>query len=136
MTSLSVVSGWLAYALIAIAASVPFYARWREGKRVGPASKPMALHVQLGLAVAAVTFFHTLAILPALGSPEAVAGGMLAIAPAVVAFFLLFAHVGVGLQLRNPKLRERAKKRRLHVVLASLIAITATAHVALLLRAG
>ena len=135
VTSISIVSGWIAYALIAVAASLPLFARLREGKRVAPTSKPMTIHVQVGLSLAAAAFFHTLAILPSLGSPEAVAGGMIAIVPAVIAFFVLFAHVGVGLQLRNPKLRERPEKRRLHVIFASLIAVTATAHVVLLLRA-
>lgn len=134
MASVSIVSGWIAWVLLAFAAAIPLGYRLKEKRRAAPESKPIGWHVVLGITVAAAAFFHTLAILPALGSPEAVAGGMIAILPAVLAFFLLFAHVGVGLQLRNPKLRDRPKKRRLHVILASLIGITATAHVVLLLK--
>ena len=50
-------------------------------------------------------------------------------------FFVLFAHVGVGLQLRNPALKRRASKRRTHVITASLIVLAIALHV-VLLRAG
>jgi hypothetical protein len=61
---------------------------------------------------------------------------MTAFAPGAAAFFLLFAHVGVGLQLLRPKLRDRNGKRRTHVVLASSIALLAAVHVLVLLRSG
>jgi hypothetical protein len=83
----------------------------------------------LGFAVAAIALAHAFAILPALGSPEAIRGGMTALAPGTAAFFLLFAHIGVGLRLRDPRLRERPRVRRWHVALASGIVVTVAAHV-------
>jgi hypothetical protein len=133
---ISAITGWVAYALIASAATVPLGFRLMNKRRAAPDSKPIGIHATIGICAAAAAGFHTLAILPSLGSPAAVGGGMIAILPATLAFFLLFAHVGVGMQLRNTKLRDRPKKRRLHLFLATAIGITATAHVVLLLRAG
>ena len=133
---ISSATGWVADALVACAATVPLGYRILNRRRAAPDSKPIGIHATIGIATAAAAGGHTLAILPSLGSPAAVGGGMLAILPATLAFFLLFAHVGVGMQLRNVKLRDRLKKRRLHLFLASAIAITATAHVVFLLRAG
>ncbi len=136
MIEISALSGWIAYALIVSAATVPLGFRVLNKRRAAPDSKPIGIHATIGISAAAAAGLHTLAILPSLGSPAAVGGGMLAIFPATLAFFLLFAHVGVGMQLRNVKLRDRPKKRRLHLFLASAIIVTATAHVLLLLRAG
>jgi hypothetical protein len=136
MIELSALSGWIAYALIASAATVPLGFRAINRRRAAPDSKPIGIHATIGISAAAAAGLHTLAILPSLGSPEAVGGGMIAILPATLAFFLLFAHVGVGMQLRNTKLKDRPKKRKLHFMLASAIIVTATAHVVLLLRAG
>ncbi|MEO7111251.1 MAG: hypothetical protein ABI183_12505 [Polyangiaceae bacterium] len=136
MIEISALSGWIAYALIASAATVPLGFRLMNKRRAAPDSKPIGAHATIGICAAAAAGLHTLAILPSLGSPAAVGGGMIAILPGTLAFFLLFAHVGVGMQLRDTKLRDRPKKRRLHLFLASAIGITATAHVILLLRAG
>ncbi len=136
MIDLSALTGWIAYALVATAAAVPLGHRIFRGRRAAPDSPPIGFHATLGIATAAAAGAHAFAILPSLGSPAAITGGSLAILPGTLAFFFLFAHVGVGMQLRNVKLRDRPKKRRLHLFLASAIAIAATAHVALLLRAG
>ena len=136
MPSLSVSSGWVAVALIVLAASVPLSQRAFVHRRALPGSPPIRLHVFLGLATTAAALGHSLAVLPSLGSPSVVGAGMLAVAPAMLGFFLLFAHVGVGLQLREPKLKDRAKKRRLHVMLASGIALAVTAHIVALAYGG
>ncbi len=129
MDTLIVASAWLAASLIVVAGLVPLGVRVRRGRRAVLGSQPIAGHVVLGLSATAMAVVHTFAIVPALGSPAAIRGGMTALAPATLAFFLLFAHVGVGLRLRNPKLRERPRVRRLHVVLASTIVAAVAAHV-------
>jgi hypothetical protein len=132
---MAVVSGWLATVAIVLAALVPIVQRFRAGKRAAPGSAPIRLHVLVGLATAALAFAHTLAVIPALGSPAAIGGGIEALFPAGAAFFLLVAHAGLGLQLRDPKLKDRARKRRMHTTTASLIAIAVTVHAVLLERA-
>ncbi len=136
MEAISIWSGWLATTAIVLAALVPIVQRVRAGKRAAPGSSSIRLHVMIGLATAALAFMHTMAVLPALGSPAAIAGGVFAMLPAGAAFFLLVAHAGLGLQLRDPKLRERARKRRMHTTTAVLIALAVTMHVVLLVRAG
>jgi hypothetical protein len=86
----------------------------------------------MGFAATAMALLHTFAALVALGSPAAIRGGMTALMPATAAVFLLFAHVGVGLRLRNPGLRARIKTRRWHVILALMIATTVVVHVTVL----
>ncbi len=127
-------SGWLATALIVIAGLVPLAARLRLGKRATPASRPMRAHVIVGLTTGTVAFVHTLLVVPALGAPGAVGGGMLALGAAGAAFFLLVAHTGLGFQLRRPKLRDRAKKRRAHLTTALLIVAAVSIHVVALMR--
>ncbi len=137
MVSLSIVSGWLAASLIASAGLIPIARRLQTGQRASREAPPMRVHVALGLATGTVALGHTLTILSSLGSPAAVGGGNAALAPGALAFFLLFAHVGVGLQLRAPKLRDRVKKRRMHGAFAGAIVALAVAHVvALRLYAG
>ena len=136
MEAVAVWSGWLAAAAIAAAALVPIVQRLRAGRRAPPGSPPIRLHVLIGLATAALAFVHTMAALPALGSPAAIAGGIFALLPAGAAFFLLIAHAGLGLQLTDPKLRKRTEKRGQHTTTAVLIALTVSAHVVLLLRAS
>jgi hypothetical protein len=121
--------GWIAAGCILLAGLVPLVYRLRMGKRAVPGSTPISLHVALGLGVAAITLVHTLAVLGALGSESAIDAGAIAFAPGAAGFFLLFAHVGVGLRLREPKLRDRASKRRTHVITASLITIATIIHV-------
>jgi hypothetical protein len=134
--TISLVSGWFAVALVLLAASLPLLYRVRLHRRAIPGSPTIDAHVAVGLSAAGGALVHTLSVLPSLGAPAVVGAGMLSLAPASAAFFLLFAHVGVGLRLRNPRLRDRPAKRRLHVALAIAIVATVTAHVVALLRAG
>lgn len=129
MDDLASASGWLGAALIVFAALVPLGYRVLRRRRAAPTSRTIQGHVVLGLLATAVALLHTFAVIPALGSPAAIRGGMIALAPATAAFFLLFAHVGIGLRLRNPRLRARATVRRWHVVLAGAITATVAAHV-------
>jgi len=129
-------TGWLAVIALLVAASVPLVTRVRLGKRAPPSSQPIRMHVVIGLVTSACAFAHTFVVIPALGSPAATGAGMLAIAPAGLAFFLLVAHAGLGLQLRDEKLKTRAKTRRSHVTTALLIAAAVTVHVVALRRAG
>lgn len=122
------ITGWLAVAAIIFAVLVPIQQRLRYGKRAAPGSRPIQWHVYVGLSLAALAFLHTILVIPELGTPQATAGGMLALLPAGAAFFLLVAHAGLGLQLRNPKLRERAKVRRTHTLTATLIVLAVTVH--------
>jgi cytochrome b561 len=130
MDALLLGSAWLAASLIVVAALVPLGHRVFRRRRAVLASQAITGHVVLGFSATAMAVVHTFAVVPALGSPAAIRGGMTALAPATLAFFLLFAHVGVGLRLRNPKLRERTKIRRWHVVLATMIVLAVAAHVA------
>ena len=130
------ITGWLAIVAILVAASIPIVTRLRLGKRAAPSSGPTRTHVIVGLVTSACAFGHTLFVLPALGSPAATGAGMLAIAPAGLAFFLLVAHAGLGLKLRDEKLKTRPKTRRSHVTTAILIAVAVTIHVVALRRAG
>jgi hypothetical protein len=136
MEAVATWSGWLATAAIALAALVPITQGLRAGRRAPLGSPTIRLHVVIGLATTALAFLHTLAVIPALGSPVAVAGGLLALLPGGAAFFLVVAHAGLGLQLRDPRLRRRAEKRRQHTTTAVLVALTVSAHALLLLRAG
>ena len=135
-TSVAAWTGWGSVTLLAAAALVPLAHRARAGKRALPGSGTLRAHATLGLALSACVLAHGLAAIGSLGSSEAVSGGMAAFAPGAAAFFLLFAHVGVGLQLLQPKLRDRPKKRRTHVTLAISIALLASVHVITLLRAA
>ncbi len=128
-------SAWLAAALIAGAALVPLGHRVLLQRRAAPGSRAISGHVGLGLSATAMAVLHTFAVVPELGSPAAIRGGMMALGPATAAFFLLFAHVGIGLRLRDPRLRGRPGLRRWHVALASAIVIAVVAHVTALLLA-
>jgi hypothetical protein len=133
---MATLTGWCATAAIVFAVLVPIVQRLRAGKRAAPGSPPIRLHVTVGLATAALAFAHTMAVIPALGSPAAIGGGIEALFPAGAAFFLLIAHAGLGLQLRDPRLRDRARKRRMHTTTAVLIGLAVSVHVVLLERAG
>jgi len=134
--SLADVTGWVATGLVATAASVPLGHRLLSGRRAALESRPILSHVVIGIAASAGAFVHTLSIIPELGTSAAIDAGMKALAPGALAFLLLVAHVGVGLQLRNPKLKQRPKTRRTHLVIATLIAIVVGAHVGVIVRAG
>jgi hypothetical protein len=125
----------MAVVLIALSASVPLGYRYHAHKRAAPDSTPISIHVLCGFATVLVAFAHTVFVLPGLGSPGAVEGGLLAFLPGVAAFFLLIAHGGLGLQLRDVRLRDRVRKRRAHVTTAICIAVAVGAHVIPLVRA-
>lgn len=127
-----VLTGWLAAFCIVLAATLPLGFRAREKKRAAPSAPIMRTHVVLGVAVSGVAFIHTLFVLPDLGSPAAITGGASAMAPGALAFFVLIAHTGVGLQLRNERLKDRPKKRRTHVITAVCIVLAVALHVLLL----
>lgn len=122
-------SGWLAALMIVLAAAVPLGTRLRLGKRAPPSSRPIRIHVVLGLVTSALAFGHTILVIPALGSPAAIGSGPMAIAPAGLAFFLLVAHAGLGLQLRDEKLKTRAKTRRSHAMTAVAIVVAVGIHI-------
>ena len=122
-------SGWLAAISIILAGAIPLVTRLRLGKRGAPTSKPIRAHVVLGLVTSAFAFGHTILVIPALGSPAATGAGPLAIAPAGLAFFLLVAHAGLGLQLRDEKLKTRAKTRRSHAMTAVAIIVAVAIHI-------
>jgi hypothetical protein len=124
--------GWLAVLSIGVSALLPLGFRVLRKKRAAPDTPTIRLHVALGTATTVLAFLHTLTALPDLGSPAAVGGGSWALAPAGVAFCAVIAHAGIGLQLREPKLRERARKRRAHAITALAIVLTVSAHVWLL----
>lgn len=130
-------SGWIAAGCVLAAGLLPLTRAARGAQMNARLTKT---HMTLGIAVSALAFAHVLAAIPSLGEPAVVAGGMAALAPAVAAFFVLVAHTGVGLQLwRSPvtgtsktKHAERARKRRLHRITATLIVLLIAAHVGML----
>lgn len=122
-------SGWLAAIAIVLAGAIPLGTRLRMGRRGAPTSRPIRLHIVLGLVTSALAFGHTILVIPALGSPAATGAGPLAIAPAGLAFFLLVAHAGLGLQLRDEKLKTRAKTRRSHAMTAAAIVLAVGIHI-------
>jgi cytochrome b561 len=127
-------SGWIAAALILIAATIPLLYRARLSKRAPPESKAIRGHVMLGLATSLATFLHTGLVLPELGSEAAVGGGSYAFLVGALAFLVMVAHGGLGLGLRNPKLRDRAKRRRTHATTAVILVSLVALHVVLLRR--
>jgi hypothetical protein len=126
-------TGWIAVALIVMAACLPLVYRAKSGRRAPPQAPTVRWHVLLGLGTAFFAFSHTVLAVPVLGSPGAIAGGVVPLASAGAAFFLLVAHSGLGLQLRDIKLRDRASKRRAHTLTAIAIAIAVAIHVVALL---
>ncbi len=127
--------GWICVAAIAASATVPLGFRIVEKRRAAPDSQPIRLHVALGTATVILAFTHTLAALTNLGSSEAIGGGFVALMAGGVAFLIIMAHVGIGLQLRDVRLRDRVRKRRMHVATAFTIVLVTALHV-WLLRAG
>jgi hypothetical protein len=80
-------------------------------------------------------FVHVGFAMGALGDPSVVRAGSIAIFPALLATFLLVAHVGVGSRLLSPRLRERVRLRRTHALVATTIVVAAFVHVVALLGA-
>jgi membrane-bound metal-dependent hydrolase YbcI (DUF457 family) len=122
-------SGWLALALVMSAAAIPIGHRLRVGRRAAPQSATTALHVTLGVATTAAAFTHALFGVFSLGSPRAIGAGNAGLAAGALALLVLMAHVGIGLQLRDPKLRTRQEKRRTHQVTALIISACAIGHI-------
>ena len=110
---MALVTGWIAVVFIVLAATLPLGFRLKEGRRAAPASPLMQAHVAIGLATSVIGFLHTATLIADLGAPGAVAGGAIALAPGAFAFFVLVAHTGIGLQLRNERLKDRPRKRGL-----------------------
>lgn len=123
-------SGWAILLAVAIAALLPLLSRAKGGKRPPLGSPTLNLHVIVGLTTSALAFLHTLLALPALGSSEAIGAGTGGLLAGALAFCVIVAHAGIGLQLRQPKLRKREGKRRAHAITAIAITVTAAAHVA------
>lgn len=137
LTSLG--SGWLAFGLILSAGAIPLGYRLREKRRAAPTSRPISLHVSLGIAVAAAAFVHALLGVLSLGSARAIGAGNAGLLAGAIALLVLMAHVGIGLQLRNPQLgkkkgqlRKRQELRGKHLMTALTITVFAVAHVAML----
>ena len=86
--------------------------RLRLGRRAAPDSRAISVHLTLGLSASAAALVHTLVVLPNLGAPAAVGAGTGGLVPGAAAFLVIVGHVGLGLQLRRPKLRDRQAKRR------------------------
>lgn len=128
-------TGWFAAICVLSAGLLPLGHRLARRKRAALVSTLVRAHVMLGVVVSALAFVHVIAAIPALGEASVVDAGMTALAPAVIAFFGLVAHTGVGLQLRRPELRERPAKRRVHQITATVIVLAVAAHV-LALRAA
>ena len=124
--------GWISMLAIAVSAAIPLGVRLRLKRRAAPDSTPIRWHVVLGTTTTVLAFAHTLAALSNLGSSAAIGGGNLALMTGAVAFMIIIAHAGIGLQLRDVRLRDRARQRKRHVVTAITITVIALAHVVLL----
>jgi hypothetical protein len=127
--------GWIGALSIALSAAIPLGFRWRAKKRAAPDSKPIQFHVVLGTITTVLAFVHALAALSDLGSSAALGGGFMGLMTGGIAFMLIIAHAGIGLQLRDIRLRDRVRQRRRHLATALAITAAVTAHV-WLLRAG
>jgi hypothetical protein len=125
-------SGYLAVVVIVAAGLIPVGVRVKLGRRAAPDSGITRTHVALGSAAACFAFLHTLLALPALGDPAATSGGSLALLPAAFAFLVVVSHAGVGLQLKDTRLKDRPKKRRIHLTTALLIVVSVAIHIVLL----
>lgn len=122
------ITGWLAVAAFIAAALVPIVTRLRLSRRADVGDPSVKRHVLIGMVALIVGSVHPLTALFQLGSPEAIGGGVLGLALGGVAFVILLSHSGLGLKLRDPKLRGRPKSRRAHVITASLLSASALAH--------
>lgn len=121
-------TGWLAISAIVLAAAVPALHRVFVGKRASPLSRTVRLHAAAGVLAAVLAYGHVFVAVPALGESAMVRAGSAALLPALLAAFLLVAHVGVGIRLRSPKLRERVRLRRFHLIAAITIFASSLAH--------
>jgi hypothetical protein len=126
--NLATISGWVAVAICFFAVAMPIGFRLRHGRRAELADPSVRRHVALGMTALALGAAHPLTALFQLGSPEAIGGGVLGLALGGLAFVVLISHSGLGLKLRDPKLRGRPASRRRHVVTASLLCLSALGH--------
>lgn len=125
---MAAISGWIAVAVALLAALVPIVFRLRAKQRADLGSVSVQRHVVLGMSALFVGAAHPLTALFQLGSPSAIGGGVFGLALGGLAFVILISHSGLGLKLRDPKLRGRPKSRRAHVLTASLLCVSALAH--------
>lgn len=126
-------SGWFAGALLLVALALPLGHWALRRKRAAFDSRSVSMHIAVGMGAAGAGFLHPLVALLALGSPGAVGGGDLGLAFGGLAFVFLLAHTGLGLTLRDPKLKKRPKARRAHATTAAIITLSAAAHAAMCL---
>jgi hypothetical protein len=133
--SVAMITGWVAVAICLCAVAMPLGFRLKNARRAELADRSVQRHVALGMTALVVGAAHPLSALFQLGSPEAIGGGVLGLALGGLAFVVLISHSGVGLKLRDPKLRGRPRSRRMHVVTASLLCLSALGH-ALACRLG
>jgi hypothetical protein len=129
-------TGWLACAVIAVAVAIPTLHRLVLARRASPLSRTLRWHAGVGMLAGLFVFVHAGFAVSALGDPSVVRAGNVAIFPALLAAFLVVAHVGVGIRLRSPHLRARVRLRRTHALLATTILVAALAHVVALLLAA
>lgn len=125
---MATITGWLAVAAFVIAALLPISTRVRFKTRAELKHPSVQNHVLLGMVALALGSIHPLTALFQLGSPEAIGGGNVGLALGGVAFVILISHSGLGLKLRDPKLRGRPRSRRAHVITATLLSVAAVAH--------
>jgi hypothetical protein len=128
MDSLATWTGWGAVVVMIAAASLPLVARLASGARAPVDAPPIRRHVFLGMGAALLGFLHPLTAIFSLGSEGAIGGGVLALGLGALAFVVLLAHTGIGLKLRDPKLRKRDASRARHFATATTILGLALAH--------
>ncbi len=128
MESLATWTGWAAVIVMIAAASLPLAARVASGVRAPVDAPPIRRHVVLGMGAALLGFLHPLTALFSLGSEGAIGGGVIALGLGALAFVVLLAHTGIGLKLRDPKLRKREASRARHFATAITIVALALAH--------
>lgn len=144
------VLGWLAVGLLLGAGLLPVAHRIVRRRRAAVQGGLVRWHVVLGFGTAFVAYLHALYGVLALGAPAAVAAGNGAILAGAVAVLVVIAHVGIGLQLRQPPaalhrdgpagkiLRRRLAEKRTalrarHRLTATVIVAAALVHVLWLL---
>ena len=128
----AIATGWVAMGLVVIAAVVPLgYRLWRR-RRPAPRSPTISWHVIVGIGTALAAFVHAVVGVTSMGSERSIAAGNLPFAAGAAAVLVLMAHVGIGLQLRDPKLKLRPQLRRRHVITAITIGAFTLIHAVLL----
>ena len=129
---MAVVSGWVTIAFIFVAACLPLGHWLYKGRRASPQSQLTSIHVTIGAIVALTAFVHSLLAVLSLGTSQAIGAGDLGLALGGAGVFVLMAHIGIGLSLRKPKVRNRPAIRARHRLTALTIAVLAIAHTAII----